>query len=173
MHQYAIAVYTDPQAAGGWLNPIIEDNRYQFGLANWADDGAIYTSKITEIVDLIKELCSPTPPPVYCDCYDYTITILESAPLDQYDILYQECITGSYNTQVIQKGETVTILCIREGVGFAQNIDASSFSITESIEPCGVQYDCDSGPVSGPSYTAYPAICRKIDCGCPPSSLPR
>ena len=173
LHQYAIGVYTDPQAAGGWLGPIVGGAiDYTFGLANWADDGAIYTNKIAEIVDKIKEICEPPPPPVYCDCYDYTITILDSAPLDQYDILYQVCITGSYETRVILKGETITILCVRENsVSFAQNIDASSFSRTQGAL-CDTQYDCDSGPTSGPSYTAYAARCRKIDCGCPPSSLP-
>jgi len=132
-----------------------------------------FSSDIINVVNKIKEICNnPTSTVDVCDCYDYDLTILDTAPLDQYDILYQECVTGSYETQVVQKGQTVTISCVRENsVSFVQNIGAGFFTLIQGVL-CDTQYNCDSGPTSEPSIASVPAICRKIDCGCPPSSLP-
>jgi len=151
------------------IGPLTADTSHNFKI-NQISNPLDFTSDIINVVNKIKDIC--TPQDNLCYCYDYTLTILNSAPLDQYDILYQVCITGSYETQVVQKGQTITISCVRENsVSIVQTIGAVFFSLTQGVL-CDDQYNCDSGPTSAPEITSYKAICRKLDCGCPPSSLP-
>jgi hypothetical protein len=156
-------------ASGLVIGPLTANTSHNFKI-NQITNPLDFTSDIINVVNKIKDIC--TPQDNLCNCRDYTLTILDTASLDQYDILYQKCVTGSYETQLVQKGQTVTIPCVRENsVSIVQGIGAAFFSLTTGVL-CDIQYNCDSGPTSAPEITSYQAICRKIECGCPPSSLP-
>jgi len=161
---------------GGWLSPLHNSNNdsHLFQMDDIQNLNQLdYTQNVIDVVNLMKQICNnPTNTVDACDCYDYTLTIFNSAPLDQYEILWQECVSGTYHTQTVQKGQTINLDCIRENsISFIQSIVLSDYQIVEVLI-CDTQYDCNSGPTQEPTFTTYPAICRKIECGCPPSPIP-
>ena len=169
IHQHAIAVYTDTTNLNGWLGWLTGGSP-AYNLPSWVNNGGTYPSEIAAITEEIENICSSEQS--LCECFDYTLQVFDTAPLNQYDILYQECITGTWISQSVLNGQTVTISCVRQGsVRFVQTIGAVFFSLLPGVL-CDTQYNCDSGPTAEPSIETYPAVCRKLDCGCPPSSLP-
>ena len=140
---------------------------------NDIDQPLDFTNDIINVVNRMKEICNnPTSDVEICDCYDYQVTILGNAPLPEYDIIYQECITGTWQSQKIAVNTPTDILCIRENsVSVVQSLDPNLFSRVEIAE-CEDKYDCNSGPTQGPTFDTIKAICRKIDCDCPPSPIP-
>ncbi|MHA2403055.1 MAG: hypothetical protein ACXADH_08715, partial [Candidatus Kariarchaeaceae archaeon] len=162
----------NPVAPGGWLSPLYGNSAHLFTMDD-IQNPLDYSQNVIDVVNLMKQICNnPTSTVDVCDCFDYQVTILGDAPLPEYDIIYQECITGTYASQKIPVNTPTNISCIRpDNISFVQSLDPNLFSIVQIAE-CEDKYDCNSGPTQGPTFTTIDAICRKIDCDCPPSPIP-
>jgi len=106
-----------------------------------------------------------------CKCYTYTIENTGSDEGLQFSFI--NCDGTQSITYTLFSGEQFPIPCAQSnsfivtdlfGVIANQNV----FALTE-IQECGT-YPC--GPTILTTTTEYPAICRKIDCGCPDSPIP-
>jgi hypothetical protein len=173
-YQYSFATYCSDNTTTNYLAPLVSSaGDHIFQLRDWGNNNPDYILPIQDMVNKLKEICNnPTTNVDVCDCYDYQVTILGGAPLPEYDIIYQECVTGTFLSQKIAVNTPTTIQCVREdSVSVVQAIDPNFLSIVEG-DLCDTKYDCDSGPTQGPTFTTVEAICRKVDCGCPPSPIP-
>jgi hypothetical protein len=149
-----------------WLAPLNNGNPNSiFGINNWFpefNNGVPHT--VQDVVQYVETLtCEPiiwNPDPNLCNCYDFILTADTDVAVD-FDV--EDC-DGTFYTVTVQPGTPYSPDCARNAI--PQGVGTVSYVNTT---PCST-YSCDG---TDPIIQNYEAICRKVECGCPPVTPPQ
>jgi len=128
------------------------------------------------IFDFYKPIGEPCGTYTCCGCSEFTITDPNASGnqgIPGFTVTFERCNDGQQITRQFIGSEALFIECARNNsLQFPPNINFNQLNIVEN--PCGT-YPCDDTTGGGGTIVTtetYDAICRKIDCGCPPSPIP-
>tara|TARA_R110001592_G_scaffold255416_1_gene518992 strand:- start:36515 stop:42733 length:6219 start_codon:yes stop_codon:yes gene_type:complete len=126
-----------------------------------------------DIFDSYKKASSSCGTYTCCKCYTTQVISNGSTIAPGYSVSYEKCDTGKIINVNLPGSEDWISPCHRAGtLTFSQGFPFNQVTITTT--DCGT-YPCDDNTGGGGTIVtteSYPAICRKIECGCPPSPIP-